>query len=141
MMMKSILFCLLALPLFSVSALAEDKVPADQAKAAAYFEAIITGDADKADTLIAVPFSLDRKSVLKTTDEVAAVHKKIALAKGVRSVPKYTIAKTDKAPELDAAVFPKYTAFRVNFEVNDKMNNIDIYVTAGEFVAVIGFSD
>ncbi len=139
--MKSILLCLIAFLFCCNLLLAEEKVPADQAKAAAYFEALVSGDPDKANTLIAVPFSLDRKSVLKTTDEVAEVHKKIALTKGIRVLPKYTIEKTDKAPELDATVFPKYTAFRCVFEADARTRTIDIYVTAGEFSAVIGFSD
>lgn len=140
--MKSILCCLLAFPFCCNLVLAEDKVPADQAKAAAYFEALVSGDAERANTLIAVPFSLDRKSVLKTTDEVAEIHKKIALTKGIRVVPKYTVEKTDKAPELDATIFPKYTAYRFVFEdEKQRTQTIDIYVTAGEFSAVIGFSD
>lgn len=136
--MKFVELCAFAFSVFFSSALFAADPPKDQAQAAAYFEAIMTGDVEKASALIAVPFSLDRKSILKTKEEVDAIHKKIAENKGQRPVPKYTIAKADDAPKLDAAVFPKYVAFRVVME--DK-EGIDIYVSVGESPKVLGFSD
>lgn len=132
----------LAFPIFFASALYAAEPPKgqnpDQAQAAAYFEALTAGDAEKANALVAVPFSLDRKAVLKTKDEVDAIHKKIAKNKGRRPIPKYTIAKTDDAPKLDAAIFPKYAAFRV---VVENKEVIDIYVSADASPKVLGFSD
>lgn len=136
--MKFVQLCVFAFSVLLSCALVAADPPKDQAQAAAYFEALMAGDVEKANALIAVPFSLDRKSILKTKDEVDAIHKKIAESKGQRPVPKYTIAKTDDAPQLDAVVFPKYVAFRVVME--DK-EGIDIYVSAGDSPKVLGFSD
>lgn len=136
--MKYLAWCLFAFSMLLSSALVADETPKDQAVAAAYFEAIIAGDAEKANALIAVPYSFDRKSVLQTVAEVAAIHKQIADKKGKRPVPKYTIAKTDAAPALDAAIFPKYVAYRV---IVDDKQHIDVYVSAGESPKVLGFSD
>lgn len=136
--MKSTAFCTALFSLLLSSALAADETPKDQAQAAAYFEALTAGEVEKANALIDVPYSLDRKSILKTVEEVKSVHKQIAEKKGKRPIPKYTIAKTDLAPKLDAALFPKYVAFRVVIE--DK-EFIDFYVSVGETPKVIGFSD
>ncbi|MEX2214378.1 MAG: hypothetical protein WD768_09640 [Phycisphaeraceae bacterium] len=129
------LSCTLLLPL----AQGEDKakVDAGQAVAAAYFEALFTGDAKKATELSTVPFSLDRKKVLKTEKEVAAIHEEIVGDKGKRQLPKYTLAPTDKAAKLDAEIFPKHTAYRVL--IDDE--HVDVYVTQGDGPKVIGFSD
>jgi hypothetical protein len=136
--MKYFALCSFAFSILLSSALSAAESPKDQAQAAAYFEAICAGDVEKANALISVPFSLDRKSILRTKDEVDAVHKQIAENKGKRPVPKYTIAKTDDAPKLDAAVFQKYVAFRVVLEDNE---GIDIYISVGESPKVLGFSD
>jgi hypothetical protein len=136
--MKLVALCAFATSILFASALFAADPPKEQVQASSYFEAIMAGDVEKANALIAVPFSLDRKSILKTKEEVDAVHKKIAESKGQRPVPKYTIAKTDEAPKLDAAVFPKYVAFRV---VVDDKEHIDIYVSVGETSKVLGFSD
>lgn len=136
--MKHFALCLVAFSILLSSAFSADEIPKDQAQAAAYFEAIMAGDVGKANALIDVPYSLDRKSILKTAEEVDAVHKQIAQKKGKRPVPKYKIAKTDEAPKLDADVFPKYVAFRVIME--DK-EHIDFYVSVGDSPKVIGFSD
>ena len=136
--MKLFALCAIAFSILFSSLLFAAEPPKDQAQAAAYFEAIMAGDVAKANDLIAVPFSLDRKSILTTKDQVDAVHKKIAENKGKRPVPKYTIAKTDDAPKLDPVVFPKYVAFRL--VVEDK-EGIDIYVSVGESPKVLGFSD
>ena len=134
----------LALPFALVLALlsiarAQDKqaIPAGQVAAAGYFEALFTGNAKKATELSAAPFSLDRVKVLQTIDEVAEIHDKIARDKGSRKLPPYTIAPTDKAPKLEAKVFPKYEAYRVS--IGDE--HIDIYVTKDDKPKVIGFSD
>lgn len=136
--MKYFALCSVAFSILLSSALSAEDTPKDQAQAAAYFEALIAGDVEKANTLIDVPYSLDRKSILKTVAEVDAIHKQIAEKKGKRPVPKYTIAKTDEAPKLDAAVFPKYVVFRV---IIDGKDHIDIYVSVGESPKVLGFSD
>lgn len=136
--MKCCTLCSVAFSIVLSSALFADDTLKDQAQAAAYFEALLTGDVEQANALADVPFSLDRKSILKIADQVAATHKQIAENKGKRHVPKYEIAKTDDAPKLDAAVFPKYVAFRV---IIDKKGHIDIYVSVGESPKVIGFSD
>jgi transcription antitermination factor NusG len=136
--MKLIAWCAFATSILFASALFAADPPKEQVQASSYFEAIMAGDAEKANALIAVPFSLDRKSILKTKEEVDVVHKKIAESKGKRPVPKYTIANTDDAPKLDAALFPKYVAFRLIME--DK-EGIDIYVSVGDSPKVLGFSD
>jgi hypothetical protein len=136
--MKYFALCSVAFSIFSSSALSAVETPQDQAQAAAYFEAIVAGDVEKANALIDVPYSFDRKSILRTVEEVDAVHKQIAEKKGKRPVPKYKIAKTDEAPKLDSALFPKYVAFRV---VIDDMQHIDFYVSVGESPKVLGFSD
>jgi len=92
---------------------------------------------DKATAVVDVPFFLDRKTVLKTKEELLAVHQKMVESKGKRPVPKYTIAPTEDAPKLDAKLFPKYEAYRIN--IGDEA--VDIYVTTGENPKVIGFSD
>jgi len=135
--MKSFTLCALAIWSSCSSPLLAAEPPKDQAQAAAYFEAIVAGDAVKADQLSTVPFFFDRKQILKTKEEVHAIHQKIADDKGKRPVPPYTIAKTDPRPMLDAAVFPKYTAFLV---VVGK-EGIVIFVSEGESPKVIGFSD
>jgi hypothetical protein len=136
--MKLFAWCVLAASILSASALFAADPPQEQVQASSYFEALMAGDVEKANALIAVPFSLDRKSILKTKEEVDAVHKKIAESKGKRPVPKYTIANTDKAPKPDAAVFPKYVAFRL---VMENKKGIDIYVSVGDSPKVLGFSD
>jgi hypothetical protein len=136
--MKHLVLCITTCSLLFTTALVSAEPAKDQAVAAAYFEALIGGDEAKANELIAVPFSLDRKSILKTKEEVEAVHKQIAKEKGKRPVPKYTIAKTEKAPKLDAAIFPKYVAFRVLMEDDEW---IDIYVSGGDAPKVLGSSD
>lgn len=108
-------------------------------QASAYFEALITADAEKADPLTAVPFSLDGEKILKTAEEVKAVHQTIATKKGKRPLPNYTIEKTDKAPALDATVFPKYVVYRVSIENSKK--HVDVYLTSGAAPKVIGFAD
>jgi transcription antitermination factor NusG len=136
--MKLFAWCALAATILFGSALFAADPPREQVQASSYFEALMAGDVEKANALIAVPFSLDRKSILKTKEEVDAVHKKIAESKGTRPVPKYTIANTDEAPKLDAAVFPKYVAFRL---VMENEEGIDIYVSVGDSPKVLGFSD
>jgi hypothetical protein len=136
--MNYVALCSIAFSILLSPALSADEIPKDQAQAAAYFEAIMAGDVEKTNALIEVPYSLDRKSILRTLDQVDAVHKQIAEKKGKRPVPKYKIAKTDEAPKLDAAVFPKYVAFRV---VIDDKEYIDFYVSVGESPKVLGFSD
>ena len=73
--MKYFALCSVALSILLSSALSADETPKDQAQAAAYFEAMMAGDVEKANALIDVPYSLDRKSILRTVDQVDAVHK------------------------------------------------------------------
>ncbi|MFN0016740.1 MAG: hypothetical protein ACKVP0_00690 [Pirellulaceae bacterium] len=135
--MKFFALCVVTLSLIVSAADAADEPPKSQAQAAAYFEALTTGDVEKANSLAGIPFSLDRKRILKTADEVNAIHKQIVESKGKRPVPKYKIAPTDKAPKLDPALFPKYVAFRV--VIDDE--SLDIYVSVGEAPKILGFSD
>ena len=81
------LACIAAFSILLASALLADEPAKEQAQAAAYFEAIMTGDVEKANALIDVPYSFDRKSILRTVDQVDAVHKQFA-EKGKRPVPK-----------------------------------------------------
>ncbi|MFA7235551.1 MAG: hypothetical protein WC058_01690 [Phycisphaeraceae bacterium] len=122
---------------------AETKVDAKQKVAADYFEALTSADVEKANALIDVPYSLDRKEILRTRAEVEAVHVKIAADKGKRAVPPYTIELTDKAPKLDAAIFPKHVAYRISLTLpgRERMETIDIYVTDSDTPKAIGFSD
>ena len=135
--MKCFAIVSVILSLVCSSAFSADDPPKGQAEAAAYFEALTTADVEKANSLAGIPFSLDRKKILKTAEEVGATHKKIAESKGKRPVPKYKIASTDKAPKLDPELFPKYVAFRL--AIGDE--SIDIYVSVGEAPKVLGFSD
>jgi hypothetical protein len=136
--MKFFVLCIATCSMLCTSSLFSAEPAKEQAIAAAYFEALIGGDEVKANELITVPFSLDRKSILKTKEEVEAVHRRIAKEKGKRPIPKYTVAKADKAPELDAILFPKYVAFRLLMEDDEW---IDIYVSGGDAPKVLGFSD
>jgi hypothetical protein len=135
--MKYVAFNVVALVLVVSSTFSADDPPKSQAQAAAYFEALTTGDVEKANSLAGIPFSLDRKRILNTADELNAIHKQIVESKGKRAVPKYRIAVTDKAPKLDPAVFPKYVSFRV--VIDDE--SLDIYISVGEAPKVLGFSD
>jgi len=45
-----------------------ERKPTAKEVASAYFESLLTGDVDKANELSAVPFSLDRKAVLRKRD-------------------------------------------------------------------------
>lgn len=135
--MKCLAIFAVMFSLLCSSASSAEDAPKGQAEAAAYFEALTTADVEKANSLAGIPFSLDRKKILKTAEEVGAMHKKIAESKGKRPVPKYKIASTDKAPKLDAELFPKYVAFRLT--IGDE--SIDIYVSADEAPKILGFSD
>ena len=128
----------LILPTVFCTAQAEDAAAdAHQKIASEYFRVLTSGDIKRANELIGIPYSLDRRKVLKTKEEVAAMHEKIIADKGKRKVPEFTIAKTDNAPALEFAVAVKYFAYRVM--VGDE--HIDIYVTQGKDPRVIGFSD
>jgi hypothetical protein len=129
--------CLSAIAMLFAPANAVEKSAVYEAQAVAYFEALITADVEKADKLVTVPYSLDRKKVLKSLDEVKEIHQAIAKNKGKRPVPKYTIGKTDKAPALDAAVFPKYVVYRMSIE----KEHVDVYLTVEDAPKVIGISD
>lgn len=107
-----------------------------QGVALSYFEALTSGNAQKATSLAAPPFSLDRRKVLLQPDEVAATHARIIGDKGKRQIPEYTVGKTDKAPPLDGDVFPDHVVYR--FMVGDEA--VDIYVSTAA-AEVIGFSD
>jgi hypothetical protein len=138
--MKIFFFCSIILVTFAARlAKAEDaKAKQEQTQAEAYFKALVTAEVEQANALVAVPFSLDRKKVLKTLDEVHAAHQRIAGQKGKRPVPEFTISRTEVAPALDAAVFPKYVAYRLIIAGKE---HIDIYVSIGETPKVLGFSD
>jgi hypothetical protein len=123
--------------LASVAIAAEEKPDPRKEIAGKYFAALFSGDAEKASALCAVPFSMDRKKVLETKEEVDAMHKDVATKKGKRELPAYTIEKTDAAPKLDEKVFPKYVAYRVTVGGE----HVDVYVTQGDDSKVIGFSD
>jgi hypothetical protein len=119
----------------------ETKEPSPKALAAAYFEAVIKGDLDAANAASTVPYSFDRKKVLKTQQELEEMHRDIVKKKGKREVPRYTIESTDKAPELDPKVFPAYLAFRVTVKTDQRSDTIDIYVLKESPAKVIGVSD
>ncbi len=108
-----------------------------QQQAAAWFEAINNADLEKVASLVEVPFSMDRRSVLKTKDELLAIHRQMVESNGKRPIPKYTIAPTQSAPKLDASLFPHYEAYRISIGGE----GVDIYVSSGENPKVIGFSD
>lgn len=108
-----------------------------EAQAVAYFEALTVADVEAADNLVAAPYSFDRKKTLQTKQEVHDAHESIVKNKGKRPIPKYAVSKTDKAPPLDMALFPKYVVYRVM--IDDE--HVDIYLTIDESPKVIGFSD
>ena len=124
---------ILSLPLL----VAADDGPTGQKIAGDYFVALITGDVEAAIALTDAPFSLDRKRILKTVEEVHAAHREILKRKGKRPVPRFTVGPATMAPALDARQFPKYVAYRIN--VGDE--HVDVYVSAVERPKVIGFSD
>ena len=107
--------------------------------ATAYFEALIQADTARANALVAVPFSYDRRGIFKSKEELEKKHQAIAASKGKRKVPEYTVSIPKSAPELDRAVFPEYEVFRITIAGDDE--HIDIYVTKGAAPKVIGFSD
>lgn len=119
---------------------AQDKAPEQAAKdcATAWFEALISGDLFGAASRAGVPFSVDRKQVLATYEDVKKMHEKIIGDKGKREVPKYEIAVAKDAPALDAS-FPEHDVFRIS--ITGTKHRIDIYVSKGASPKVIGFSD
>lgn len=127
-----------------VAAAAGDAAPqtagsTGEAVAAAYFEAIVTGDAEQANALAAAPFFFDRKEVLPTTESVADKHRSIAGRKRQRQVPAYEVSIPKNPVDLDRAVFPEYVVFRITITGHDE--HVDIYVTKNWPRKVIGFSD
>lgn len=120
-----------------------DRVDPKQKVAADYFEALITADVKKTNELVAVPYSMDRKRILTTREQVEDMHQQIADRKGKRDIPQYTIELTDQAPELDKAQFPKYVVYRITVTTpgRERKENIDIYVIDSDLPKVIGFSD
>ncbi|HUT14318.1 MAG TPA: hypothetical protein VMY42_27780 [Thermoguttaceae bacterium] len=106
--------------------------------ATAYFEALMKGDIEGVNALVAAPFSFDRKQVLQTKEEVEKKHQEVVEMKGKRKVPEYTVSIPANAPELDRKVFPKYDVFRITIAGDDE--HIDIYVRK-DSPKVIGVSD
>lgn len=107
--------------------------------ASAYFEALTKGDVERANALVAAPFSFDRRQVLQTKDEVEKRHQEVVAKKGRRKVPEYTVSISATAPELDRKLFPEYEVFRITLAGDDE--HIDIYVTKDASPKVIGVSD
>lgn len=139
-MLRRLLSTGLMLGLCGLSLAADaEKKATDKEVASAYFEALMTGDVEKADEMVTVPYSFDRKMVLAKKAEVEAKHRAILADKGKRNVPKYKTAVPNNAPALDGKVFPAHTVVRILIEGDDEY--IDIYVTTGENPKVIGFSD
>jgi hypothetical protein len=66
----------------------------------------------KTNEMVAVPYSMDRKRILTTREQVEDMHQQIADRKGKRDIPQYTIELTDQAPQLDKAQFPSTFARR-----------------------------
>ena len=115
------------------------EIPTARDCATAYFEALMRADVERADALVAAPFSFDRKEILKSKEEVAKKHQAIAAKKGQRKVPNFTVSAPKDAPALDRSLFPEYEVFRIT--VAEAKEHIDIYVTKGASPKVIGFSD
>lgn len=111
----------------------------DRDTAAAYFEALMKADTEKANALATTPFSFDRKEILHTKEEIEKKHREIATKKGERKVPQYSVSIPKNAPELDRKGFPDYSVFRVDIAGGDE--HVDIYVTKTSPARVIGFSD
>ena len=133
--------CIIGLIAATTVAADAEKKDAEKKVAVAYFEALVNADETTANALSSVPFSLDRKQILRTKAEVQAAHKELIKNREKGKVPKYTVARTDKAAKLDAKVFPGYVVFRVTITVRDNKEHIDIYVSKGKSPMVIGFSD
>lgn len=139
-MRLSILLCVACLlHVAPVSAEEGRKRSAGETVAAAYFDALIGGDVEKADALATVPYSFDRKEVLTEMAQVKEKHRAIVGKKGKRKVPEYTVSVPTDAPELDRKVFPAYLVFRIAIVGDDEY--VDIYVTKGDAPKVMGFSD
>jgi hypothetical protein len=124
-----------------------------QKLAAAYFEALTTADVKKANEMVDVPYSMDRKTVLTTREEVEDMHQQIADRKGKRDIPQYTIELTNHAPELDKARFPKYVVYRIAVTLvkpvttqstattREHKEHVDLYVVDSDTPKIVGFSD
>lgn len=111
--------------------------------ALSYFKALISGDTETADSLVTVPYSLDRKKILKTLEEVKAVHAGILEKKGKRAVPTFEISTPREIVPLDMDVFnDPYQVIRFTLPKEKSSDYVDIYVRkTAEGVKVIGFSD
>ncbi|MHB1156151.1 MAG: hypothetical protein ACYC26_04855 [Phycisphaerales bacterium] len=119
---------------------AETKIDAKQKVAEAYFAALATGDVAKVDEVTDVPFSFDRKEVLRTREQVHDAHAKLANEKAKREMPQYTIVVTDRAPKLDPAVFAKHVVYHIVARWGERSDEVDIYVTDSPSPKVIGLS-
>lgn len=135
------LLIIVSLMMLTAAGHAETKsgMPTARDCATAYFEALMQADVERANALIAAPFSFDRKEILKSKEEVEKKHQAIAAKKGQRKVPEYTVSVPKDAPALDRSVFPEYEVFRITMV--EAKEHIDIYVTKGASPKVIGFSD
>ncbi len=112
----------------------EQERPPPLTIAVAYFKALMEGEAESVNAVVAAPFSFDRKEILRTKEEVEKKHQQILAKKGKRKVPEYTVSVPQDAPKLDRKVFPEYEVFRINIAGE----HVDIYISKGR---VIGFSD
>ncbi|NRA37855.1 MAG: hypothetical protein HRU15_06925, partial [Planctomycetes bacterium] len=95
----------------------DDDALSAKSVAEVYFKSLCTGEIEDLEYLADVPYSLDRKKVLYSLDDVKAVHEKILAIKGVRAVPKYTISRPMEFEKLNKKVFiGSYEVLRVNIE-------------------------
>jgi len=138
--MRKIIVVLFALGLlvFCNGAVRADRTGPEKV-AAAYFEALTSGDVDKANSLAAAPFSFDGKETLKSMEEVRERHQSILTKKGKRTVPEYTLTTVEKSSPLDAKLFPEHVTVRITLAGGDE--HVDVYVTRGDPPKVIGFRD
>ena len=108
-----------------------------EALASTYFEAIMSGDAEKANTLVAVPFSMENSSTLKTIADVEGFHEKIVEGKGARPIPNYVISPSPSAPALPAKLFSDYVAY----EIRLAEGTVYLYVSVGETPKLVGLRE
>lgn len=124
---------LVSLSLPATSALAGDL---QKQSAIRYFEALVTGNVARADSLATVPYSLEGE-VLRSMDEVKALHRKILEDKGRRKAPRFSVRQTSGSP-LDSTVFAPHRTFQF---FTGKKTLVNVYVTTGDSAKVVGFVD
>ncbi|MCP3923634.1 MAG: hypothetical protein GY714_13725 [Desulfobacterales bacterium] len=102
-----------------------------------YFESLFSGNLEVAMEVVDIPYSFDRKKIIKNKKDLFELHKR--LTSYHKKVPAYLIEKGKRFTKLDPSEFKeKYDVVRFNIDGE----GINIYTQKkGENYKVIGFSD